>query len=498
MIWPTDQHFKLLCKENKIIPMYKCLPLADETPITVYEKLGGPENHSFILESGKGAEKIARYSFVGGKPFLIYQSRGNNISIIKEGQNEVLEGAPLKVLKEIMNSYQSISSHNLPFFFGGAIGYFSYDLVRQIEKIPNTAVDELEIPEIYLLFVDWIYIFDHLEDKLYLVVNIPKTCLDDKGYQKALEKIDWMEQVLAREWVPFEKTLTTRKLKKKQIRANFLEEEFAHIVSKGKEYIAAGDIFQVNLSVRLYRQLQVPPYLVYKKLRKINPSPYGGYMKLGELDLVSCSPELLVRVKGDLVETRPIAGTRRRGENWEEDLALTKELLSCAKENAEHIMLVDLERNDLGRVCDYGTVEVDELMVIEEYSHVIHIVSNVKGRLHRDKDRFDVIKATFPGGTITGAPKVRCMEIIEELEGIRRGIYTGSMGWLNFAGDMELNIAIRTIVIKDDLAYIQAGAGVVADSDPYREYQESLKKAEAMLKAIELTEEAFSNDFNDR
>ncbi|MBS4026256.1 MAG: anthranilate synthase component I [Clostridia bacterium] len=498
MTWPTKEHFNQLCLENKIIPMYKCLPLGNETPVSVYERIGGPENHSFVFESGKGAEKIARYSFVGGKPFLVFKSKGNNINLIKGDQTEEFEGAPLKVLKEIMDSYQSISTHNLPHFFGGAIGYFSYDLVRQIEKIPNTAVDELEIPEVYLLMVDWVYLLDHQEEKLYLVVNVPKDCLNDLGYQAALEKIDWMEQVLSEEWIPFEKTLPTKGLKKKQLRANLLEEEFAHIVSSGKEYIAAGDIFQVNLSVRLYRKLQVPPYLVFKYLRKINPSPYGGYMKLGEIDLISSSPELLVRVKGDVVETRPIAGTRRRGENREEDLALTKELLSCAKENAEHIMLVDLERNDLGRVCDYGTVEVDELMVIEEYSHVIHIVSNVKGRLHRDKDRFDVIKATFPGGTITGAPKVRCMEIIEELEGIRRGIYTGSMGWLNFSGDMELNIAIRTIVVKDELAYIQAGAGIVADSDPYREYHESMKKAEAMVKAIEITEEAFSNDFNDR
>lgn len=497
MIWPSKEQFAQLVTENKIIPVWKSVPIGDNTPISVYERLGGPNNHSFIFESGKGAEKIARYSFVGGDPFLVFKSYGKSITIEKGGKTEEFEDSPLKILKDIMNNYQSISSHSLPKFFGGAIGYFSYDLIRQIEKIPNTSVDELEIPEIYLLIVDWVYIFDHLKDKLYLVANVPSDNLNDDGYLAACEKIAQLEQKLAAEWVPYENTLTTKKLKRKQLRANFLEEEFAHIVTKGKEYIAAGDIFQVNLSVRLYRKLQVPPYLIYKYLRKINPSPYGGYMKLGDLELVSCSPELLVKVTGDLVETRPIAGTRRRGKNKDEDLALTKELLGCAKENAEHIMLVDLERNDLGRVCDYGTVEVDELMVIEEYSHVIHIVSNVKGRLHKDRDRFDVIKATFPGGTITGAPKVRCMEIIEELEGVRRGVYTGSMGWLNFGGDMELNIAIRTIVAKDKTAYIQAGAGIVADSDPYREYHESLKKAEAMVKAIEITEEAFSNDFND-
>ncbi|MDW7675431.1 MAG: anthranilate synthase component I [Bacillota bacterium] len=497
MIWPSEKQFHQLTQENKIIPIWKELPIGDITPISMYERLGGPENNSFIFESGKGAEKIARYSFVGGSPFLVFKSYGDKIMIEKQGKTEEYQGVPLKELKAFVNNYQSIRCPQLPKFFGGAIGYFSYDLVRQIEKIPNTAVDELEIPEIYMLFVDWVCLFDHLEKKIILVVNVPKDQLTQEGYEAAVEKLAKLEDVLKQEWIPYEKSLTTKQLKKRQLRANFLEEEFAHVVTKGKEYIAAGDIFQVNLSVRLYRKLEVPAYLVYKYLREINPSPYSGFMKLGDLELVSCSPELLVRVQDDVVETRPIAGTRRRGKNKEEDVALTKELLSCAKENAEHIMLVDLERNDLGRVCDYGTVEVDELMVTEEYSHVIHIVSNVKGKLHKDRDIFDVIRATFPGGTITGAPKVRCMEIIEELEGIRRNVYTGSMGWMNFAGDMELNIAIRTIMVKEGMAYIQAGAGIVADSDPYREYHESLKKAEAMVKAIETTEEAFSNDFND-
>ncbi|MCZ2846319.1 MAG: aminodeoxychorismate synthase component I, partial [Candidatus Bathyarchaeota archaeon] len=262
MIWPSKEQFSELVIENKIIPVWKSVPIGDNSPISVYERLGGPNNHSFIFESGKGTEKIARYSFVGGDPFLVFKSYGKKITIEKGGKTEKFEDSPLKVLKDIMDNYQSITNHSLPKFFGGAIGYFSYDLVRQIEKIPNTSVDELEIPEVYLLMVDWVYIFDHLEDKIYLVANVPSDNLNKAGYQAACEKLTQLEQKLAGEWIPYEKTLTTKKLKIKQLRANFLEEEFAHVVTKGKEYIAAGDIFQVNLSVRLYRKLQVPPYLV--------------------------------------------------------------------------------------------------------------------------------------------------------------------------------------------------------------------------------------------
>ena len=498
MIWPTATQFKEFHRENKIIPVWTKISMGDNTPINLYERLGGPQKHSFILESGKGAEKIARFSFVGNNPFLIFHSYNDKITVTSGTSREEYVGNPIDILQDIMGKYPSIVCEELPKFPGGAIGYFSYDLVRFIEKMPQTAVDELLIPEMYLMFVDWVYIFDHLEQQLYLVVNSMPGYDVEESYQRVCKKLEEMKQLINKSWKPYETELKTKKIKKRLFKANFIEEEFAHVVSNAKEYIAAGDIFQVNLSVRLYRELHVSPYLVYKFLREINPSPYGCYLNLDQLELISCSPELLVKKTGDLVETRPIAGTRKRGKDKEEDMALTKELLSCAKENAEHIMLVDLERNDLGRVCVYGSVQVDELMVTEEYSHVIHIVSNVKGQLRPDKDCFDLIRATFPGGTITGAPKVRCMEIIEELEGVRRGVYTGSIGWLSFTGDMELNIAIRTILVKDKVAYVQAGAGIVADSNPYKEYQESLKKAEAMIKAIEKTEEAYNNDFNDR
>ncbi|MGF7186562.1 anthranilate synthase component 1/para-aminobenzoate synthetase component 1 [Desulfitispora alkaliphila] len=487
MIFPSRSEFKQLEATGNIIPVFKEYPMGEHSPVSVYEKLGGPKDNTFILESGKGAEKISRYSFVGGNPFLTFKSYGTKVELESKGRIESYEGNPLDILKDLFSKFDCVKSSQLPKFFGGGIGYFSYDVVRHIERLPDTAEDELNIPEIYLMFVDWVCIFDHLEGTIKLVVN----AMDGNNYDEVSKRLNELEDKIFNNsgHAPWSWECDGKARDKGKLQANFTEEEFAQIVRKGKEYIAAGDIFQVNLSVRLSKELQVPAYQVYKKLREINPSPYSGFIKFKEFEIVSCSPELLVKNKGELAETRPIAGTRRRGKNREEDMELIKELLGDKKENAEHIMLVDLERNDLGRVCKYGTVEVDELMVTEEYSHVIHIVSNVKGELAPEMNRFDVIKATFPGGTITGAPKVRCMEIIEELEGVRRGIYTGSMGWLNFGEDMELNIAIRTILVKDKKAYIQAGAGVVADSDPYREYHESLKKAEAMVRAIEQAEE---------
>lgn len=480
-------------EKGNIIPIYRKIALNDETPISVIEKLGGDDKEFFLLESGKGPENIARYSFLGYQPFMTFRSKGNQINIKNEEERIELTDDPLQKLSELMDEYQPVKVDGLPKFYGGGIGCFNYDVGRFFEELPTDAEDDLELPEIYFTFTDTVIVFDHFADELLVIANM----MLDEGeinelYDQAVERIDWIiDQLEENEYQDEIKEFTGDLAFNEDdldYEASFSREEFANAVRKAKEYIKAGDIFQVNLSVRVDTPITEDPFTVYKVLRKLNPSPYMAYLNFGDLQIVSSSPELLVRSLDGVVETRPIAGTRPRGKTKKETQALADELINHPKERAEHIMLVDLERNDLGRVSDYGTVEVDELMVIEEYSHVIHIVSNVRGELHQDKDRFDILRAAFPGGTITGAPKVRTMEIIEELEPVRRGPYTGSIGFLGFGEEMELNIVIRTMVIKDGRAYIQAGAGIVDDSIPEKEYEESLKKAEALLKTITLVE----------
>ncbi|GAE46744.1 para-aminobenzoate synthase [Mesobacillus boroniphilus JCM 21738] len=383
-------------------------------------------------------------------------------------------------MKGQMEKYQVPEVEGLPDFQGGAIGYLSYDYARYIEKLPALAKDDSGIPEVYFqLFKEW-FIFDHQTDKLWLMA------LSEKGQEKLAEdrlsvwKGQWEADVPA--------VAAEKRPARDDLQVSMDEAEFIEAVEKVQQYIAQGDVFQVNLSVRQSKPIETEAIEVYRQLRKLNPSPYMGYLHTQDFQLVSGSPELLAKVKGSEVSTRPIAGTRSRGRTDEEDLQLANELINNEKERAEHVMLVDLERNDLGRVCKYGTVEVNEFMVIEKYSHVMHIVSNVRGELAEGETWFDVVNATFPGGTITGAPKVRTMEIIEELEPVRRGPYTGSLGWFGFNGNMELNIIIRTMLVKDGVAHVQAGAGVVIDSIPANEYKESLKKAIALWKAKELAE----------
>ncbi len=494
MFKPGLDEFCNYFQQGKRVPVMLEVPMLGENPVTVIEKLHLAGSLLCLLESGKGTENLARYSFLGFEPHCVFKSRGNSIEISKNGIRYCYDGDSYRELQNIVESYQGIRFAGLPKFWGGAMGCFSYDMGRYFEKLPELTVDDLEIPESYFMFFDKVICFDHLSQTMKIIVTaVPEDRYrPERAYADARDEITRILH-LVRSGKSGEDivigNLDRAWQNKFQPECNVTKDEFMEMVVKCKEYIRAGDIFQANLSLRLSKITSVNPFFLYKILRQVNPSPYMGFIDFGDLQIVGSSPELLLRLTGDLAETRPIAGTRRRGLNREEDLALAQKLISNEKERAEHIMLVDLERNDLGRVCQFGTVEVNELMIIEEYSHVMHIVSNVRGRLEDGKNRFDLFRACFPGGTITGTPKIRSMEIIEELEPTRRGPYTGSIGFLGYAGEMEMNIVIRTILMKDGRASVQAGAGIVADSVPEWEYYESMKKAEALLRALEIAED---------
>ncbi|HFJ9465871.1 aminodeoxychorismate synthase component I [Bacillus cereus] len=442
-----------------------------------YKFLSQGKLQHILLESGRGG----RYNIVGLNPVAVIQGKDETLHISESGKETIKRGNPLDLMQEYMEQWKTDYNPEYPPFQGGAIGYFSYDCIRYIEKLPSLAEDDINIPDIFFLLFDDVFVYDQKEQVLWVITHYV-----DK-YEEAKERLNewkslWMTEA-PEVTVPFESP------EKKSEAVAFTEAGFMKAVECIQEYIGAGDVFQVNLSTRQERTLQTHPLEIYTSLREINPSPYMGYLELGDFQIVSGSPELLIKKQGTEVSTRPIAGTRSRGADEQEDEELARELIENEKERAEHVMLVDLERNDLGRVCKYGTVEVDEFMVIEKYSHVMHIVSNVRGEVEEDKDAFDLVKAVFPGGTITGAPKIRTMEIIEELEPVRRGIYTGSIGWIGYSGDTELNIVIRTLLAKDGKAHVQAGAGIVIDSNPENEYKESLKKAIALWRAKERSEE---------
>ncbi|MCC3359091.1 anthranilate synthase component I family protein [Bacillus sp. REN16] len=463
---------------QKRVSFAKKIPLASDKWYEKYKALTRNEPYHMLLESGRGGT----YSIMGLKPFAVVQGKNHRLSITTENGTIIMEGDPLTHFMKWMKAHQTDHRPDYPDFQGGALGFISYDYARYIEKLPNLAVDDLDTPDLYFLVFDDVFLYNHIEQSIWLITH------DETHHERrANERLQRYED----QWnAPNEKYLpaTMMQQQEESFSVSFSEQEFINAVEKVREYISEGDVFQINLSVRRSKKLRTHPQGIYDTLRKINPSPYMAYMQVPEFQIVSSSPELLVKKKGKVVSTRPIAGTRSRGKDEAEEQRLANELIRNKKERAEHVMLVDLERNDLGKVCEYGTVKVDEFMVIEKYSHVMHIVSNVQGILAGGKDLTDIIKATFPGGTITGAPKVRTMEIIEELEPVRRGIYTGSIGWISFTGDMELNIAIRTMIAKNGMAHVQAGAGVVYDSNPKHEYQESLKKAIALWKAKEQSE----------
>ncbi len=449
---------------------------------------------AFFLDSGMDAEKLGRYSFIGSDPFFVLKSRGREIALLYGDKQEIVIGNPFDVLGEFLEIYALDPCPSPIPLTGGAVGYFSYDLCHFIERLPSTAIDDLQLPECYLASYDALLAFDNLEGRAYIAsTGFPE--LDEaKRMRRAGERLEELRDMLAKS-PPLQVAPSSKKAEtpcsemaiSSKICVNFTPEEYVKAVAAAREYICSGDIFQVNLSQRFEADLPITPYELYRRLRLINPAPFASYLNFDGVAVASASPERFLRLQGDIVETRPIKGTRPRGRSPEEDEALARELLQSIKDRAENVMIVDLERNDLGRVCRYGTVRVRELWALEKYATVFHLTSTVEGKLRGDKNRIDLLKATFPGGSISGAPKVRAMEIIDELEPTRRSVYTGSIGYLSFSGEMDLNIVIRTFIIKDGKAYFQVGGGIVYDSDPEAEYLETLDKARALIEALNLS-----------
>lgn len=471
--------YKKFYEKYNLIPVYKTWIADTETPVTLYQKMK-PLKPIYLLESVEGSRNIARYSFIGLNPFIVV--KGNFKEVKVESENEVLSFNlnPLDVLKRELFKFKSPILKELPYFYGGAVGYIAYDVVSTLEELPATAVKDLDIPDIFFVFCDAVLIFDHVKHTLTAVVNTRKKGNSSEDYQRAKNTLDEVERLL------YYGNLDNAKsdFKYSDVKSSFAKNEFIKVVNKAKKYIIAGDIFQVVLSQRFECSYIGSAFDAYRRLRSLNPSPYMYFLDLGKAKIAGASPEMLVKVENNIVQTRPIAGTRPRGKNEAEDGSLERDLLSDEKERAEHVMLVDLGRNDIGRVCVPGSVEVDSYMKIEKYSHVMHIVSNVKGRLKEGKTAFDALKACFPAGTLSGAPKIRAMEIIDELESIRRGVYGGAVGYFGYNGSMDTAIAIRTVVFYEGKAYFQAGAGVVFDSDPESEYYECINKASAVARAL--------------
>ena len=490
MYHPTFEDFCRKAKQGNLIPVYREI-LADlETPVSAFLKINQGRG-AFLLESVEGGEKWARYSFLGTDPAVVIKGRGDDVEIIHKGQTERIsfKSDPLEVVKKVMAQYRPVQVDGLPRFFGGAVGFLGYDMVRYLEKLPQRNKRGLHLPDLALMITDTLLIFDTITQKIKVVTNVHLTHADLKGaYQSAIKKIDGIVGKLQKPRREFRRKQRIGRPKDIALASNATPSSFKKMIIQSKEYIRAGDIIQVVLSQRFETKVKADPFTIYRALRLVNPSPYMFYLQLGDLDLVGSSPEVLVRCEDGKIEVRPIAGTRARGKTEEEDQRLVGELLSDVKERAEHLMLVDLGRNDVGRIAEVGSVKVDEFMAIEKYSHVMHLVSHVQGKLQPTKDIYDVIRACFPAGTVSGAPKIRAMEIIEELEPTRRGPYAGAVGYFSFSGNLDTCINIRTILIKDGTAYLQAGAGIVADSDPDREYQETVDKARAMVVAIELAE----------
>ncbi len=490
MITPTFEQFVEYSKQGNIIPVYKAVTADLLTPVLAYLKIQRQNPRAFLLESVEGGEKIARYSFLGSDPYLTIRVTGELVEISRAGETIKRKGHLLDVMRKITERYRPVKVPSLPPFVGGAVGYFSYDTVRWIEKIPQTGEDDIKLDDAMMMFFSNILAFDHVQQQILIISNafIDDNAQLESKYQKALSEIEVLEAHLGDQVAvpPFGKPDTEERVK-----SNFSKTEYLAAVEKAKEYIKAGDIFQVVLSQRFTAQVSCDPFNIYRALRIVNPSPYMFFLKLDTCCVIGSSPEMLVRILDGKAHYRPIAGTRPRGSNEDDDALLAEELKADEKELAEHIMLVDLGRNDLGRVCDFGSVEVVDLKFIEKYSHVMHLVSSLRGDLREGLDRFDALMACFPAGTVTGAPKVRAMEIIDELEPTKRGVYAGAILYLDFSGNLDSCIAIRTLVAKDGKAYIQAGGGIVADSIPEKEFQETINKSRALVKAIEMAETGF-------
>ncbi len=491
---PSEKEFLELTKKGNLIPVYREVLGDLETPVSAYFKLVDKTRYSFLLESVEGEEKVARYSFLARDPEFALESRGNTITIHKfngpvpQTERHTIRTTPFDFIRQIMSKYKFVPVPGLPRFCGGLVGYIGYDVVRFFERLPAAPKDDLQLPDLVMILAKELIIFDQRNHKIQVVSCVEidpgsSESVKRAAYRKATTKIALTMAMLTRS---LPATKAPKQSKHPQPVSNVTKTHFTRNVLAAKKHIKAGDIIQVVLSQRFSVGVSADPIHIYRSLRALNPSPYMYYLNLNGLHIVGSSPELLVRCEDGLAETRPIAGTRRRGKNESEDAALAKELLNDPKEKAEHIMLVDLGRNDLGRVCERGSVKISEFMLIERYSHVMHIVSNVQGRLKLGKDSLDVLQAAFPAGTVSGAPKIRAMEIIDELENVKRGPYAGAIGYLSFSGNLDTCITIRTIVIEGKTAYVQAGAGIVADSHPAKEFQETVNKAKAQIKAIEM------------
>lgn len=490
-ISPSRDEVHALFQQGDLVPVH-CTLLADlETPVSVYLKLTQNSVSSFLLESVEGGEQVGRFSFLGVNPSGMVSVKGSTVTRTINGHSDTreLETAEdaLHAVKAELSRFTPVHVEGLPRFVGGAVGYVSYDVVRQFEHLPETAIDDLDVPDAAFMLPDTLVIFDHAKHQLIILANAHNAGDPDQAYDNAIARIDQIVDALHS---PLPQLSFSSGLPSDELQSNMPRERYEDNVRKAKHYITEGDAFQIVLSQRFGRETTASPLMIYRALRALNPSPYMFLLQFSDdLHLIGASPEMMVRLEDDVAYVRPIAGTRPRGKNESEDQVLEKDLLDDPKERAEHVMLVDLGRNDLGRVCDYGTVHVPDMMYIERYSHVMHIVSQVQGQIREGMDAFDLLRATFPAGTLSGAPKVRAMEIIEELEGVRRGPYGGAVGYFSHDGSMDTCITIRTLLMKDNLVYVQAGAGIVADSDPAREYDECVNKARALAVAIRYAEQ---------
>ena len=478
MYYPTLAEVKKHKKDGNRVPIYREIVADLETPVSAFLKVnrGG---YSFLLESVEGGQRLARYSFIGTEPYKVIATRGED------------RADPLPLIAQELNKYKIVPVSGLPRFCGGAVGYLAYETVSRFEELPSPDSDPLGLPESLFMFVDTMLVFDHVTHKIKVLSHVYLDGDIEKAYQEAVARIDSLVERLKQ---PLETKRQARPAahpgNNGRLASNFTRQDFEASVLKVKRYITAGEAIQVVLSQRLARPTEVAPFEIYRALRTINPSPYMFFLDFIDFHIIGASPEILVRVEDGMVMTRPLAGTRPRGKNPDEDLRLEKELRGDEKECAEHIMLVDLGRNDIGRVSEPGTVKVSDLMEVERYSHVMHLVTHVQGKLRRDMTAFDALRACFPAGTVSGAPKIRAMEIIAEFETEQRGPYAGAVGYFSFSGNMDMAIAIRTMVMSKGIAYIQAGGGIVYDSVPEREYEETMNKAQALLKAVDQAESA--------
>jgi anthranilate synthase component 1 len=503
MYSPTLEEVKKLKKQGNLVPVYREIKADLETPVSAYLKIA-KGSYSFLLESVEGGERLARYSFLGTEPAMVLTTNNGTTSNIplprreRQGEGEISpslnlsrqgreahRGDPLMLVEKEFKRYRTVPTEGLPRFHGGMVGYLSYEVARYFEELPTIVYDPIGLPESKLMLADTLLIFDHLTHKIKVVSHARLDGDIEKSYGEATQKIDRLVERLDKP-VPVQEQAPAAA--ESEISSNLTQAQYEAIVTRMKKYIYDGDIIQGVPSLRLARPTRASPFAIYRALRSINPSPYMYFLHMDDFHIVGASPELLVRVEDGIVSNHPIAGTRPRGKDNKADKALEKELKTDEKERAEHLMLVDLARNDVGRISEPGSVEVTQFMDVERYSHVMHLVSHVQGKLRKGLTQFDALRACFPAGTVSGAPKIRAMEIIAELEPDKRGPYAGAVGYFDFSGNIDTAIAIRTIIIKDSVAYVQAGAGIVADSVPSKEYQECLNKMQAMLTAINQAE----------